>query len=72
VRLGTHVSLGARNAVRSVGAALGLDGPKVNAIARLVPLLSSPGAIEDVLLRTPELGLGDASPNSEPSPPSCS
>jgi len=56
VRLGTHISLGARNAVRSVGAALGLDGPQVNAIARLVPLLSSPGAIEEPATDT---GKGD-------------
>jgi DNA polymerase-3 subunit alpha len=56
--LGIHVSLGARQAVRGVGAALGLDAIAVNSLARQVPLLSSPGAIEQVLTRAPELGGG--------------
>ena len=58
LRLGIHVSLGARQAVRSVGAALGLDPIALNGLARQVPLLSSPGAIEQVLTRAPELGGG--------------
>jgi DNA polymerase III alpha subunit len=58
LRLGIHVSLGARQAVRTVGAALGLDPIALNSLARQVPLLSSPGAIEQVLTRAPELGGG--------------
>ena len=58
LRLGIHVSLGARQAVRSVGAALGLDPIALNSLARQVPLLSSPGAIEQVMTRAPELGGG--------------
>jgi DNA polymerase-3 subunit alpha len=58
LRLGIHVSLGARQAVRSVGAALGLDPIALNSLARQVPLLSSPGSIEQVLTRAPELGGG--------------
>lgn len=65
VRLGINVSLGSRPAVRLVGAALGLEAPRVNALARQVPLLSSPGAIEQVMTRGPELGVPD-SPQSEP------
>jgi DNA polymerase III alpha subunit len=65
VRLGVNVSLGSRQAVRLTGAALGLEVPRVNALARQVPLLSSPGAIEQVMTRGPELGVGD-SPQSEP------
>ncbi|HYY89097.1 MAG TPA: hypothetical protein VFA49_09905, partial [Chloroflexota bacterium] len=66
LRLGLSVSLGSRQAVRHVGAALGLEAPRVNGLARLVPLLSSPGAIEDVLTRAPEIGIADLSPNAEP------
>ena len=49
LRLGINVSLGARQAVRSVGAALGVDPIRTNSLARQVPLLSSPGAVEQVL-----------------------
>jgi DNA polymerase-3 subunit alpha len=66
LRLGTNISLGARQAVRSVGVALGLEGPRVNALARLVPLLSSPGSIDQVMRHAPELGVGDLSTNTEP------
>jgi Bacterial DNA polymerase III alpha subunit finger domain len=65
LRLGIHVSLGARQAVRGVGAALGLDPIALNGLARQVPLLSSPGAIEQVLTRSPELG-GGLSSSFEP------
>jgi DNA polymerase III alpha subunit len=65
LRLGIHVSLGARQAVRGVGAALGLDPISLNSLARQVPLLSSPGAIEQVLTRSPELG-GGLSASFEP------
>ena len=65
LRLGINVSLGARQAVRSVGAALGLEPIRVHGLARQVPLLSSPGAIEQVLTRAPELG-GGLSASSEP------
>jgi Bacterial DNA polymerase III alpha subunit finger domain len=65
LRLGIHVSLGARQAVRGVGAALGLDPIALNGLARQVPLLSSPGAIEQVLTRSPELG-GGLSASFEP------
>jgi hypothetical protein len=50
LRLGIHVSLGDRQAARGVGAALGLDPIALNSLARQVPLLSSPGAIEQVML----------------------
>jgi len=50
---------------RAVGAALGLEAPRVNALARQVPLLSSPGAIEQMMMHGPELGVSD-SPQSEP------
>jgi hypothetical protein len=53
-------------AVRAVGAALGLEAPRVNALARQVPLLSSPAAIEQIMTHGPELGSSD-SPHSEPS-----
>lgn len=66
VRVGMNVSLGARQAVRQAGAALGVDPIKANAIARLVPLLSAPGAIEEVITHTPELGIPDLSPTVEP------
>ena len=56
LRLGIHVSLGARQAVRGVGAALGLDPIALNSLARQVPLLSSPGAIEQVLTRVSRAG----------------
>ncbi|MBV9601768.1 MAG: PHP domain-containing protein [Chloroflexi bacterium] len=65
LRLGINVSLGARQAVRAVGAALGLEAPRLNALARQVPLLSSPGAIEQVMTHAPEMGLSDA-PHAEP------
>jgi DNA polymerase III alpha subunit len=55
LRLGIHVSLGARQAVDSIGAALGLDPIALNSLARQVPMLPSPGAIEQVLTRAPEL-----------------
>ena len=66
LRLGVHVSMGARQAVRAVGTALGMEGPRVNAIARQVPLLSSPGAIDNVMTHAPELGIPDASSGAEP------
>jgi hypothetical protein len=64
--LGINVSLGARQAVRAVGAALGLEAPRVNSLARHVPLLSSLGAIEQIMQHGPELGGSDA-PHAEPS-----
>ncbi|MBV9323914.1 MAG: DNA polymerase III subunit alpha [Chloroflexi bacterium] len=66
VRVGVHVSMGARQAVRAVGAALGMQAPRVNSVARQVPLLSSPGAIESVITRAPELGIADAGAGVEP------
>ena len=66
LRVGVHVSLGARQAVRSVGAALGMEPPRVNSVARQVPLLSSPGAIENVMTHAPELGIPDAGAGVEP------
>jgi DNA polymerase III alpha subunit len=63
--LGINVSLGGRQAVRATGAALGLDPIALNGLARQVPLLSSPGAIDQVLGRSPELG-GGLSSTSEP------
>ena len=66
LRLGVHVSMGSRQAVRAVGTALGLEPPRVNALARLVPLLSSPGAIEQVMAHAPELGIHDLSTQAEP------
>jgi DNA polymerase-3 subunit alpha len=65
LRLGINVSLGARQAVRSAGAALGLEPVRVHSLARQVPLLSSPGAVEQVLTRSPEMG-GSLSASSEP------
>src|SRR5207237_8937938 len=64
LRLGINVSLGARQAVRSVGVALGVDPIRINSLARQVPLLSSPGAVEQVLTRSPELG-GSLSASSD-------
>ncbi len=58
--------MGARQAVRAVGAALGMETPRVNTVARQVPLLSSPGAIENVMMRAPELGIADAGAGVEP------
>ena len=66
IRVGVHVSMGARQAVRAVGGALGMEAPRVNTVARQVPLLSSPGAIENVLTRTPELGVAEAAAGVEP------
>jgi DNA polymerase III subunit alpha len=60
IRVGVHVNMGARQAVRAVGSALGMEAPRVNTVARQVPLLSSPGAIENVMMRAPELGIADA------------
>ena len=65
LRLGINVSFGARQAVRSVGVALGVDPIRINSLARQVPLLSSPGAVEQVLTRSPEMG-GSLSASSEP------
>src|SRR6202165_717865 len=65
LRLGINVSFGARQAVRSVGVALGVDPIRINSLARQVPLLSSPGAVEQVLTRSPEMG-GSLSVSSEP------
>ena len=53
LRLGINVSFGARQAVRSVGTALGVEAIRINSLARQVPLLSSPGAVEQVLTRSP-------------------
>jgi DNA polymerase III alpha subunit len=66
IRVGVHVSMGARQAVRAVGSALGLEAPRVNTVARQVLLLSSPGAIENVMMRGPELGIADAGAGVEP------
>jgi DNA polymerase-3 subunit alpha len=66
VRVGVHVSMGARQAVRSVGAALGMEAPRVNTVARQVPLLSSPGAIDNIMTHAPELGYADAGAGVEP------
>jgi DNA polymerase-3 subunit alpha len=63
IRLGVHVSMGARQAVR---AALGMEAPRVNTVARQVPLLSSPGAIDNIMTHAPELGIADASAGVEP------
>lgn len=66
IRVGVHVSMGARQAVRTVGAALGMEAPRVNSVARQVPLLSSPGAIDEIMTRAPELGIPDAGAGVEP------
>jgi len=66
LRVGIHVSLGARQAVWSAGAALGMEPPRVNSVARQVPLLSSPGAIDNVMMHAPELGISDAGAGVEP------
>ncbi len=66
IRVGVHVSMGAGQAVRAVGSALGMEAPRVNTVARQVPLLSSPGAIENVMMRAPELGIADAGAGIEP------
>jgi error-prone DNA polymerase len=65
LRLGINVSVGARQAVRSVGTALGLDPIRVHSLARHVPLLSSPGAVEQVLTRSLEMG-GTLSASADP------
>ncbi len=66
IRVGVHVSMGARQAVRAVGSALGMEAPRVNTVARQVPVLSSPGAIDNVMLRAPELGIPDVGAGVEP------
>ncbi len=66
VRVGVHVSMGARQAVRAVGGALGMEPPRVNTVARQVPVLSSPGAIDNVLLHAPELGMPEVGAGVEP------
>jgi DNA polymerase III alpha subunit len=66
IRVGVHVSMGPCQAVRAVGSALGMEAPRVNTVARQVPLLSSPGAIENVMMRAPELGIADAGAGVEP------
>jgi hypothetical protein len=66
IRAGVHVSMGARQAVRAVGAALGMEAPRVNTVARQVPLLSSPGAIDNIMTHAPELGIKDAGAGVEP------
>jgi hypothetical protein len=66
IRVGVHVSMGSRQAIRAVGNALGMEAPRVNSVARQVPLLSSPGAIENVMMRAPELGIADAGAGVEP------
>jgi hypothetical protein len=48
-----------------VGTALGLEPIRVHSLARQVPLLSSPGAVEQVLTRSPEMG-GTLSASVEP------
>jgi hypothetical protein len=58
--------MGSRQAIRAVGNALGMEAPRVNSVARQVPLLSSPGAIENVMMRAPELGIADAGAGVEP------
>jgi DNA polymerase-3 subunit alpha len=66
IRVGVHVSMGARQAVRAVGNALGMEAPRVNTVARQVPVLSSPGAIDNVMLRAPELGIPEVGAGVEP------
>ncbi len=39
---------------------------ELNTVARQVPLFSSPGAIENVTMRAPELGIADAGAGIEP------
>ncbi len=56
-RVGIHLSRGARQAVRSAGAALGLEPSRVNLVARQLALLSSPGATDNVIMHAPELGI---------------
>jgi hypothetical protein len=41
--------MAARRAIRAVGAALGKDATRVDSVARQVPLLSCPCAIEDAM-----------------------
>src|SRR5260370_10902816 len=43
-----------------------MEAPRVNRVAWQVPLLSSPGAIETVMMRPPELGISDAGAGVEP------
>ena len=66
IRVGVHVSMGARQAIRAVGSALGMEAPRVNSVARQVPLFSSPGAIENVMMRAPGLGIANAGAGVEP------
>jgi hypothetical protein len=66
VRVGVNVSMGARQSIRAVGAALGMEAPRVNTVARQVPLLSSPGAIDNIMTHAPELGIADVGAGVEP------
>ena len=43
-----------------------MEPPRVNSVARQVPLLSSPGAIDNVMTHAPELGIPDAGAGVEP------
>jgi hypothetical protein len=43
-----------------------MEPPRVNSVARQVPLLSSPGAIDNVMTHAPELGIPDAGAGIEP------
>jgi hypothetical protein len=43
-----------------------MEAPRVNTVARQVPLLSSPGAIDNIMTRAPDLGIPDAGAGVEP------
>jgi hypothetical protein len=43
-----------------------MEAPRVNTVARQVPLLSSPGAIDNIITHAPELGIPDAGAGVEP------
>jgi hypothetical protein len=66
IRVGVHVSMGLRQALRAVGNALGMEAPRVNTVARQDPLLSSPGAIDDVMQLGREQGVAEANAGAEP------
>jgi hypothetical protein len=68
IRMGVHVSMGARQAVRAVGSALGTEAPRVNTVAPQVPLPSSPGAIEHVMMRASAVQHARPRGGADPSP----
>jgi hypothetical protein len=43
-----------------------MEAPRVNTVARQVPLMSSPGAIDNIITHAPELGIPDAGAGVEP------